>query len=107
MKRRDQVVISRLRTGYIINRQDNRLTVDHILRDCKETEAERQRANIQNNIWDKGKDEMKQFIEYVTKIGFKKGYRKHERTKRKTNKKIVIRIKINNILKMKKKKRRK
>jgi hypothetical protein len=54
IKRRDQIVISRLRTGYnmathrnIINKQDNsecffcnvRLTVDHILWDCKETEA--------------------------------------------------------------------
>jgi hypothetical protein len=68
MKRRDQVVISRLRTGYtmathgyIINKQDNnecpfcnvRLTVYHILWDCKETEAERQIAKIQNNIWEK------------------------------------------------------
>jgi hypothetical protein len=47
-----------------------RLTVDHILSDCKETEAERRRANIQNKIWDKGKDGMKQLIEYVKKIGF-------------------------------------
>jgi hypothetical protein len=78
MKRRDQVLISslRLRTGYIMNKQDNneclfcnfRLTVDHILLDCKETEAERQRANIQNNIWDKGKDGMKPRIEYVKKL---------------------------------------
>jgi hypothetical protein len=67
-KKRYQVVISRLRTGYtmathgyIINKQNNnkcpvcnvRLTVDHILWDCKETKAERQRANIQNNIWDR------------------------------------------------------
>jgi hypothetical protein len=38
------------------------MTVDHILWDCKETEA----GDIQNNIWDKGKDGMKQigfFIE--------------------------------------------
>jgi hypothetical protein len=47
-----------------------RLTVDHILWDCKEIEAERRRANIQNKIWDKGKDGMKQLIEYVKKIGF-------------------------------------
>jgi hypothetical protein len=65
MKRRDQVVNSRSQTGYtmvthgyIINKQDNnkcpfcnvRLSVDHILWECKETEGERQRANIQNNI---------------------------------------------------------
>jgi hypothetical protein len=71
MKRRDQVVISRLRTGYTTRPFCNvRLTVDHILSDCKETEAERRRANIQNKIWDKGKDGMKQLIEYVKKIGF-------------------------------------
>jgi hypothetical protein len=84
MKRRDQVVISRLQTGYtmathgyIRNKQDNndcpfynvRLTVDHILCDCKETEAERQRTNI----WDKGKDGMKRLIEYVKKIGYNQG----------------------------------
>jgi hypothetical protein len=82
MKRRDQVVISRLRTGYnmpthgyIINKPDNiecpfcniRLTVDHILWDSNETDA-RQRANIQNNIWDKGKNGIKQLIEYVKKM---------------------------------------
>jgi hypothetical protein len=47
--------------------------VDHILWDCKEPEAERQRANIKNNIWDKGKDGMEQLIECVKKIGFSKG----------------------------------
>jgi hypothetical protein len=53
--------------GYIINKQDNnkyplcnvRLMVDRILWDCKETEAERLRANIQKNIWYKGKYGMK------------------------------------------------
>jgi hypothetical protein len=64
-KRRDQVVISRIRTGYtmathgyIINKQDNnecpscnvRLTVDNIVWDCKEKEAERQRAKRRNEI---------------------------------------------------------
>jgi hypothetical protein len=95
MKIRDQVVISRLRTGYtmathgyILNKQDKyeclfcnvRLTVDHILWDCKETEAESQRTNIQNNIWDKGEDEMKQLKIYVN-IWFLPRYKKHERTK--------------------------
>jgi hypothetical protein len=83
MKRRDQFVILRLRTGltmathgYIINKQDNnecpfcnlRLTVDYVLWDCKETEVERERANIQNNIWDKGEDGMKELIEYVKQL---------------------------------------
>jgi hypothetical protein len=60
--------------GYIINKQDNneclfyyvRLTVDHFLWDCKETEAERQRTNIQNKIWDKRKDGMKQLSRYIS-----------------------------------------
>jgi hypothetical protein len=71
MKRREHIVIFRLRTGYtmathgyIKNKQDYnewpfcnaRLTVEHILWACKDTEAERQSANIQNNIWDKEKD---------------------------------------------------
>jgi hypothetical protein len=33
----------------------------------KKTEANKQRALIQNIIWDKGKDRMKQLIEYVKK----------------------------------------
>jgi hypothetical protein len=79
MKRRDQVVICRLR---MITSKDNiecsfcndRLTVEHNLWDCKETEAERQRANIQNNIWNKGRDGMKQLVEYVKKkTGFFQG----------------------------------
>jgi hypothetical protein len=73
MKRRDH--------GYIIIKQDNnecpfcnvRLVVDHILWDCKEREAERQRAKIQNNIWDKRKNGMKQLIENVIKIDFYQG----------------------------------
>jgi hypothetical protein len=80
MKRRDHVVISRLRTdytivthGYIINKQDNNefpfcnvsLTENHILWDCKEREAERQRAIIQNNIWDKREDGMIGFYQEI------------------------------------------
>jgi hypothetical protein len=64
--------------GYIINKQDNnecpfcnvRLMVDHIIWNCVKTEAERQRANIQNDIWDKGKDGINQLIEYVKKKWF-------------------------------------
>jgi hypothetical protein len=67
--------------GYIINKQEKdecpfcnvRLTMDHIIWDCIKTEAEKQRANIQNNIWDKGKDGLKQLIEYFKRIGFYQG----------------------------------
>jgi hypothetical protein len=62
MKRRDQVVISRLKMGYtmathgyIINKQDNNECWLHFMR---------LRSNIQNNIWDKGKDGIKQIVEY-------------------------------------------
>jgi hypothetical protein len=68
MKNRDQVAITRLRTGYsraihgyIINRLENmgclfcnaKLTVDHILWDCKETKRDRQRMEIQKEktVW--------------------------------------------------------
>jgi hypothetical protein len=47
----------------------------------QKTEAARQRANIQNNIWDKGKDGMKQLIEYVNM----KEHKKKEKPKKKNN----------------------
>jgi hypothetical protein len=44
--------------------------VDLILWECKEHKEERQSANIQNNISDKGKDGMKQLIKYAKRLGF-------------------------------------
>jgi hypothetical protein len=70
MKRRDQVVISRPRTGYsrathsqIINHEpppecpfcDTKVTTDHILWTCEETEAERNRIIITSEVCKGGK----------------------------------------------------
>jgi hypothetical protein len=83
MKRRDQVVISRLRTGYfrathsqIINHEPSpkfpfcftKLTTDHILWTCKETEPERNRINITSEVWKGGKKKMEKLITYDKKI---------------------------------------
>jgi hypothetical protein len=66
MKRRDQVVVSRLRTEYfivthaqIINPEfppecpfcHTKLTTDHILWNCKDTKPERIRMNITSEVW--------------------------------------------------------
>jgi hypothetical protein len=66
MTRRDQVAGSRLRTGYsrathahIINQEPTpeypfcytKLTTDHILWTCKDTEPERIRMNITSEVW--------------------------------------------------------
>jgi hypothetical protein len=83
MKRRDQVVISRLRTGYtrathsqIINHEpppecpycNTKLTTDHILWTCKETEEKRNRNNITSDIWKGEKKDMEKLIAYVKRI---------------------------------------
>jgi hypothetical protein len=80
MTRRDQVVVSRLRTGYfrathaqIINHEPppecyTKLATDHILWTCKETEPERIRMNIKSEVWKGGKKEMEKIITYVKKI---------------------------------------
>jgi hypothetical protein len=63
--------------------------VDHILWNCNETEAERHRANLQNNIFDKAEDGIKELIEYVKKISFyTKGYNMKKQNKNSSNKKI-------------------
>jgi hypothetical protein len=103
-----EVEKTRLQTGYTMvthgNKQDNnecpfcnvRLTVEHIFWNCKETEAKTQRANIQNNIWDKTENTTYRIC------ASKKLVKKHKRTKQKRNlkkkknlKKIIIIIKIN------------
>jgi hypothetical protein len=76
MKRRDQVMISR--HSQIINHepplecpfntQDTKLTTDHILWTCKETDAERNRINITSEVWKGGKKEMDKLFTYVKKI---------------------------------------
>jgi hypothetical protein len=83
MKRNNQVVMSRLRTGYtrathsqIINHKpppeclfcNTKLNTDHILWTCKETEEERNRSNIISDIWKGGKKNMEKLIAYVKRI---------------------------------------
>jgi hypothetical protein len=64
LKRRDQVAITRLRTGYSRATHHNKthqakLTLEHILWQCKETEEERQKSNKTKEVWEKGKKEQK------------------------------------------------
>jgi hypothetical protein len=84
MKRRDQVVVSRLRTGYsrathvqIINHEPppecpfchTKITTDHILWNCKGTEPEK--------IGKGGKEEIEKLITYVKKSNCVKKKSKH------------------------------
>jgi hypothetical protein len=76
------VVISRLRTGYtktthgprmngITDLQcpfcDTGLTVDHVLRDCTETEQTKREMMMTPEIWTRGAEGMKKIIEYTKK----------------------------------------
>jgi hypothetical protein len=45
-----------------------KITVDHILWDCKETEMKRLQMNITKEIWKVGKEEMKKLLQYVKEI---------------------------------------
>jgi hypothetical protein len=88
MTRREQVVISRLRTGYtrathsaVMDKEPSRecpfcavnLTTDHILWHCKETETKRLQMDIGKEIWKSGKQEMEKLIKYLKEIGFYDG----------------------------------
>jgi hypothetical protein len=83
--KREQVVISRLRTGYtrathgprmngIINPQclfsDTELTVDHVLWECTKTQQTKREMMMTPEIWTRGAEGMKKIIEYTKKIGF-------------------------------------
>jgi hypothetical protein len=85
MTRREQVVISRLRTGYtratdsaVMDKEPSpecpffavNLTIDHILWHCKETEMKRLQMDITKEIWKGGKQEMEKLIKYVKEIGY-------------------------------------
>jgi hypothetical protein len=78
MTRREQVVISRLRTGYtrathgprmngITDPQcpfcDTGLKVDHILWDCTETEQTKRKLMMTPEIWTKGAEGIKKIID--------------------------------------------
>jgi hypothetical protein len=45
-----------------------KITVDHILWDCKETEIKRLQMNITKEIWKGGKKEMEKLRQYVNEI---------------------------------------
>jgi hypothetical protein len=86
MTRRDQVVISRLRTGYCraahaaimnMNREPRPvcpfcgvpLTTDHIQRSYrKESKKEMTRMNITKEVWNVGRPGVERLIEYVKKM---------------------------------------
>jgi hypothetical protein len=82
MTRREQVVISRLRTAYtrathgprmngITDSQcpfcDTILTVDHVLWDCTETEQTKREMMMTPEIWTRGSEGMKKIIEFTKK----------------------------------------
>jgi hypothetical protein len=85
MNRHEQVAVSRLRTGYtrathsVINKDLStecpfcavKITIDHILWDCKKTEITQLQMNIIQEIWIGGKEEMKKL--YVKEIGLYNG----------------------------------
>jgi hypothetical protein len=86
MNRREQVVVSRLRSGYtrathasviVIDKDLStecpfcavKITIDYILWDCKKTEITRLQMNITKEIWKGGKEEMEKLLSYVKEIG--------------------------------------
>jgi hypothetical protein len=88
LTKREQVVISRQRTGYtrathgprmngVTGPQcpfcDTGLTVDHVLWDCTETEQTKREMMPTPEIWTRGAEGMKKIIEYTRIIGFYDG----------------------------------
>jgi hypothetical protein len=86
--RKEQMIISRLRTGYtrathrhVIKKTDTpncpffdvRLTTDHILWQCDETRNNRDECKIRCTVWKEGREGSKKLIDYVRKIGFYHG----------------------------------
>jgi hypothetical protein len=85
MKRRDQVSVTRLRTGY--SRATHRykmegtpdpdclfcsakLTLEHILWQCKETEEERRKSDMTKEVWEKAEEGV---VEDMKNIGLHYG----------------------------------
>jgi hypothetical protein len=48
---------------------DAKLTLEHILRQCKETEEERRKSNVTKQEWEKAEEGAKLLVEYVKNIG--------------------------------------
>jgi hypothetical protein len=98
MTRREQVVISRVRTGYtrvthsaLMDKEPSpecpfcavNLTSNHTLGQCKETETKRLQRGITKEIWKGGRQEMKKLIKDVKEIGFIDGILKKNINKQK------------------------
>jgi hypothetical protein len=81
--RKNQVFIIRKKTGYtratysyIFEKRDNtdctfcntKLTVEHFLWICKETEQFRIRMNITEDVWSKGRERMLKVMEFLKRI---------------------------------------
>jgi hypothetical protein len=97
-KRKEQMAISRLRTGYTrathgpkMEGMDNPLcpfcntdlSVDDILWDCKETEDQRTRMDMNKEQWINGKKGMEKMIDYTKEYRYKKKKKKKKTTKTK------------------------
>jgi post-segregation antitoxin (ccd killing protein) len=61
LSRKEQVVISRLRTGHT--------RVTHSLWQCSETRNERDECGIQSTAWKEGREGIKKLVKYIRKIG--------------------------------------
>jgi hypothetical protein len=46
-----------------------KLTLEHILWQCKETEVARRKCNMTKDVWEKGEEGAKMLVEYVQNIG--------------------------------------
>jgi hypothetical protein len=67
-----------------------KITLDHILWNCKETEIKRLQMNITIKIWKRGKEEMGKLLQYSKEIGLYNGkwskHKKKEDKKKSVNK---------------------
>jgi hypothetical protein len=82
LKRLNQVVITRLRTGYRAAHRNKmegspnldcpfcsaKLTLEHILCQCKETEEERRKSNMTKEVWEIREEGAKILVEHVKNI---------------------------------------
>jgi hypothetical protein len=46
-----------------------KLTLEHILWQCKETEEKRQKSNMTKKVWEKGEEGAKMLVKYAKNIG--------------------------------------
>jgi hypothetical protein len=55
-----------------------KITIDHILWDCKETEIKQLQMNITKEIWKGGNEDMEKLIQYVKEMGLYKSTTEYE-----------------------------